>query len=413
NQLGHLASHHDDTLIHKVTDGQVIGGMRGIRSVLCDTSTVEPETGLCVRGIPIKELTAKTPEEIFCLLLTGELSSAETTRSLKEEFARRAHVPEHVWKVLAAVAKDTHPMTQLSIGIMAMQSGSKFFRDYNKGLKKQDYWKPMLEDCLDIIAVTPVIAAEIYRRHFNKGPRIAPDAKLDWSRNFAAMLGVSDSKGEFAKLMRLFLVLHCDHEGGPVSALSCAVVSSSLSDMYYSMAAGWNGLAGPLHGRANQECLAWILELTKQFGGVPGHEQIKDFINKTLVSGKVIPGYGHAVLRVPDPRFEAFMDFGKKHCASSDAFQTVSRVFDVAPKVLSDLGKVKNPWPNVDAASGSLLYHYGLKEFDYYTVLFAVSRCLGLASQTILARALGMPLIRPRSVTTQWLSQAVAGKVAV
>jgi citrate synthase len=265
----------------------------------------------------------------------------------------------------------------------------------------------MLEDSLNILARMPVIAAGIYRMRFNKGNKIGPKKDLDWGANYAHMLGIKDKSGTFAKLIQLYLTLHSDHEGGNVSAFSCHTVGSALSDAYYAVSAGLNGLAGPLHGLANQECLAWILEVIKKFKGVPSDEDLYKFAWETLKSGQVIPGYGHAVLRVTDPRFTAFLEFGKKYIPDDPVYQLVAKVFDVVPKVLAEQGKVKDPWPNVDAGSGALLYHYGLTEFPYYTVLFAVSRAMGMLSQLVYNRAIGTALTRPKSVSTAWIKKQI------
>jgi citrate synthase len=236
---------------------------------------------------------------------------------------------------------------------------------------------------------------------FNKGDRIEPDETLDWAANFAHMLGIQNE--DFKKLMRLYLMLHCDHEGGNVSAFSSLTVASALSSPFLSVAAGLNGLAGPLHGLANQECLKFVLDVQEHFRGVPSEKELKDFCWDRLNSGRVIPGYGHAVLRCPDPRFSAFMDFGKNYIINDDVFSIVESLFRVVPPVLQEQGKAKNPWPNVDAASGSLLYHYGLKEFNYYTVLFSISRAMGIIAQMVINRAMGIPITRPKSVTTEWI----------
>jgi len=226
------------------------------------------------------------------------------------------------------------------------------------------------------------------------------------------MLGIPDPTGNFAGLMRLYMVLHCDHESGNVSAMTTATVNSALSDLYYSLSAGLNGLAGPLHGLANQECLAWVLDTNAKFGGRPTKEQIKAYAEETLAAGRVIPGYGHAVLRVTDPRFDAFLAFGKKHMADDPVFATVANVFETVPDVLKTVHKIKDPWPNVDAGSGALLYHFGLTEPSYYTVLFSVSRALGVCSQAVMARTLGLPITRPKSVTTRWIQAEVAKAAA-
>ena len=203
--------------------------------------------------------------------------------------------------------------------------------------------------------------------------------------------------------MQLYLMLHCDHEGGNVSAFASHTVASALSDPYYSVSAGLNGLAGPLHGLANQECLKFVLSVKEKFGGVPNEEDLKQFCWNRLESGRVIPGYGHAVLRCADPRFSAFIEFGQQNIKQDDVFGIVDLLYKVVPDVLKEHGKAKNPWPNVDAASGSLLYYYGLKEFNFYTVLFSISRTMGMISQMVWERALGIPITRPKSVTTNWI----------
>ncbi len=401
-----LVQTHGDTKISDVTVAQAYGGMRGVKGMVCDTSEVPPDVGLLIRGTPIAELADRTPEDVFYLLCTGEMPSSRDTRALQQDLAERARVPAYVWKVLEAMPKDSHPMCMFDTAILAMERESKFRDAYYEGMNKLDYWQPTLEDSLDLIAKLPAIAAGIYRMRYRKGPRISPKKELTWSQNFAHMLGVKDPDGEFAECMRLYLVLHCDHEGGNVSAHTCHLVGSALSNAYYSVSAALNGLAGPLHGLANQECLKWILDLKKAVGQ-PTHENIRKFAWETLNSGQVVPGYGHAVLRVTDPRFTCFRDFGMKHFPDDPIMKTVNIVFEVVPDVLQQHGKAKNPWPNVDAGSGALLYHYGIKEFSFYTVFFAVSRALGMASQLIINRAMATPIERPKSVTTTWIKKQV------
>lgn len=396
-------------VISEVTVAQAYGGMRGVKALVCDTSVVPPDKGLIIRGKPIAELKNELPEAVFYLLVTGEMPDDAAVKELTKEMKSRAQVPDYVWKIFEAMPKDSHPMVMFSLGILAMEKESAFRKQYTKGMKKTEYWDPTLEDCISLIAKLPTLAAGIYRMRFNKGARIEPDPNLDWAGDFARMLGVDDPSGEFANLMRLYLVLHSDHEGGNVSAHTCHCVGSALSDPFYAVSAGLNGLAGPLHGLANQECLRWVMMVKDKFGGVPTDEQLKQFAWDTLNAGRVIPGYGHAVLRVTDPRYAAFHEFGTRVCADDELFQIVDKVFKVIPGVLKEHGKAKDPWPNVDAASGCLLYHFGVTEFEYYTVLFGVSRALGMCSQLIVSRALGEAIERPKSVTTEWVKQAVKG----
>jgi len=403
-----LLKQYGDKVVSEITVAQIFGGLRGVKALVCDTSSVPPERGLLIRGIPVAELTDKLPEEIFYLLLTGELPDEESLKLLMQDLKKRRKVPDYVWKVLKAMPKDSHPMCMLNTAILVMEKESIFKKQYDKGLKKEDFWIYTLEDALNLVARVPIVAAGIYRMKYNKGPRIPSDPKLDMGADFAKMLGIKDPNGEFTKLMRLYLVLHSDHESGNVSAATVQTVASALSDLYYALSAGLNGLAGPLHGLANQECVKFVLYLKKQFKGVPTDEQLVQFAWDWLNSGKVIPGYGHAVLIITDPRFDAFLKFGQTYCAKDQIFQIVEKIFNVVPQVLMEQGKAKDPWPNVDAGSGALLWHYGMKEFDYYTVLFAVSRTLGVTAQTVIARAVGMPIVRPKSVTTQWIKDFVS-----
>ena len=398
-----ILTEHGDKVISDVTVKQAYGGMRGVKGLICDTSVVEPDRGLIIRGIPIADLTDKYPMEIFYLLCTGELPDKDTLNALWKDLAERSELPDYISAVLKAMPKDSHPMVMLDTGILVMERESEFRKQYDKGMTRQEYWKPMLEDALKLLAVLPGIAAAVYRIRYDKGDLIPYDKSLDWGGNYARMLGIDDPTGEFANLMRLYLVLHSDHEGGNVSANTCHTVGSALSDAFYSVSAGLNGLAGPLHGLANQECLKFVLSINERYNGTPTKEQMTDFAWEMLNSGKVIPGYGHAVLRVTDPRYAAFLEFGKRVCSDDPVFKTVELMFNTIPDVLKKHGKAANPWPNVDAGSGALLYHFGMTEFSYYTILFSVSRAMGMLSQLIVNRILGTAITRPKSVGKDWV----------
>jgi len=392
-----------DSIINNVTVQQVYGGMRGIKGLVCDTSAVSADKGLIIRGIPLLEITHILPEEVFFLLLTGEIPDEKELKDLQSQLTELAEVPTYVWDVLNAMPDDSHPMAMFNTAILVMEKESVFHKKYDEGLQKQDYWKAILEDAISLVAKLPAIGAGVYRTRFNKGELISPDENMDWGANFAHMLGIPDPDGILKKLMRLYLMLHCDHEGGNVSAFSGLTVASALSDPYYAVSAGLNGLAGPLHGLANQECLKFVLEIKDHFNGSPSKDELTQFVWERLNSGRVIPGYGHAVLRCPDPRFTAFINFGKENIKGDPVFDIVQNLFDVVPSVLKEQGKAKNPWPNVDAASGSLLHHFGMTEFSFYTVLFSISRAMGMVSQMVINRALAIPITRPKSVTYDWL----------
>ncbi|KAL3624578.1 hypothetical protein CASFOL_031246 [Castilleja foliolosa] len=406
-----LKSEHGKVQLGSITVDMVLGGMRGMTGLLWETSLLDPEEGIRFRGLSIPECqkllpAAKPrgqplPEGLLWLLLTGKVPTKEQVDALSEELRRRATVPDHVYKTIDALPVNAHPMTQFTTGVMALQVQSEFQKAYEKGIHKSQYWEPTFEDSLNLIARVPVVAAYIYRRMYKNGEVIPMDVSLDYGGNFAHMLGY-DSPA-MLELMRLYVTIHSDHEGGNVSAHTAHLVGSALSDPYLSFAAALNGLAGPLHGLANQEVFLWIKSMIQEWGENMTEEDLEAFVYKTLESGKVIPGFGHGVLRKTDPRYMCQREFALKYLPGDPLFRLVSLLYEIVPPILLELGKVKNPWPNVDAHSGVLLSYYGLTEARYFTVLFGVSRSIGICSQLIWDRALGLPLERPKSVTMEWL----------
>lgn len=418
-EIKDIVKEYGNKKIGEVTLSQVYQGMRGMTGLITETSLLDAQEGIRFRGYSIPELRDKLPkakggdeplpEGLFYLMLLGDLPSQEDVDHVTGILQRRSHVPNHVFAAIDALPLNTHPMTMFVIGVMALQTESYFAKAYADGMSKKDYWVPTFDDAILLIARLPRIAAYIYRRKYRKDDHINPNGLLDWAGNFAHMLGFEDES--FKELMRLYMVIHADHEGGNVSAHTTHLVGSALSDPYLSYAAGMNGLAGPLHGLANQEVIKWIFEMRDSLKtDMPTKEQIADYVKKTLNEGKVVPGYGHAVLRKTDPRFTAQMEFGKKHMPDNPLVQTVWNIYETVPPILQSLGKIKNPWPNVDAHSGALLVHYGMIEYEFYTVLFAVSRALGVMSSLIWDRALGFPLERPKSVTTELVKKWIKGE---
>ncbi|KAG8178306.1 hypothetical protein JTE90_026277 [Oedothorax gibbosus] len=403
-------------VIGEITIDQVYGGMRGMKSLVTETSHLDPEDGIEFRDftIPqIKKLLPKAPngeqplpEGLFWLLLTEDIPTAEQVHAMSKQWAGLADLPPHIVTMINNFPSHLHPMSQFSSAITACQTESKFFKAYAEGVSKASLWEHVFDDSMEMIAKLPTIAATIYKNMYRDGsPVAAIDMEKDWSHNFTSMLGYDDP--DFTELMRLYLTIHSDHEGGNVSAHTTHLVGSALSDPYLSFAAGVNGLAGPLHGLANQEVLVWLTKLQEELEDDFNEERVREFIWNTLKSGQVIPGYGHAVLRRTDPRYIVQREFALKHLPHDPMFKLVSQLYKIVPQILLEQGKVKNPWPNVDAHSGILLQYYGMNEMQYYTVLFGVSRALGTMASLIWDRALGLPIERPKSMTTLGLMKVV------
>lgn len=408
-----LLKQHADVKIGEVTIGQAIGGARGVRSLVTDVSYLDAEEGIRFRNKTIPETFEALPkvpgsdypyvEGFWYFLLTGEVPTMGQTLEVVEDWKARSAVPQYVFDLLRAIPRDTHPMTMLSMAVVAMQRESVFAQRYREGMKKDVYWEAMYEDASNILAKLPTIGAYIYRMKFRGDTPIAPDPKLDWGGNFAHMMGIDKP---YDDVSRMYFILHSDHESGNVSAHAVHLVASALSDAYYALSAGINGLAGPLHGLANEEVLRWTQGFMEKLGGKePSEEVIRDALWATLKAGQVVPGYGHAVLRKTDPRYMAQREFCLKHLPDYPLFKVVSQIFKVAPGVLMEHGKAKNPWPNVDAQSGVIQWYYGVKEYSFYTVLFGIGRAIGTLANITWDRALGYAIERPKSVTTAMLEE--------
>lgn len=408
-----LLKDHGDVKVGEVTIAQVIGGARGIKSLTTDISYLDPFEGIRFRGFTIPEVMEKLPkvpgsempyvEGFFYLLLTGDVPTEKDAKEVAEEFKKRAEVPEYVFNVLRQLPPDSHPMAMFSTAIIAMQRESVFVKEYNAGLNKMEYWTATYEDGLNLLAKLPAIAAFIYRLKYKNGDIIKSDPNMDMGGNFAHMMGI---KKPYDDVSRMYFVLHSDHESGNVSAHAGHLVASALSDIYYSISGMINGLAGPLHGLANEEVLRWTQGVYEKMGGkIPTEEEMKKFVWDTLKGGQVIPGFGHAVLRKTDPRYMAQREFCLKHLPDDPLFKYVDLIFKVTPPILLEQGKAKNPWPNVDAQSGVIQWYYGLTEYEFYTVLFGIGRALGVVANIIWDRALGYPIERPKSITTAMMEE--------
>lgn len=417
-EYNQLKKEHGDKVIANVTIGQVLTGMKGVPSLITETSKLDPEEGIRFKGYSIPELREKLPaltddgeplpEGLFYLLMIGEIPEKEDVLNISKDWATRSHVPQHVFDVIDAMPRNSKPMTMFSAAITAMATESVFQKAYRSGVNKKYYWDFIYDDVMNLIAKLPRVAAYIYRKAFHGGKHIEPDHRLDWAGNLAHMMG-HDSE-EVKRLLRLYMVIHSDHEGGNVSAHTTHLVGSALSNPYYAFSAGMLGLAGPLHGYANQDVINWIFQLMEELGSdEPSKEQLIDFTKRTLEEGRVVPGYGHAVLRKTDPRFTAQKEFAEKYIKNDKLINTVNNLYEIVPPILGSVGKIQNPWPNVDAYSGALLYHYGITEYSFYTVLFGVSRSIGVLSSLVFDRLYGLPIERPSSFELKWYIEKAGG----
>lgn len=412
-----LLQEFGNVVVDKITIAQIIGGMRGVKSLVTDISYLDPNEGIRYRGYTLPEVFEKLPkpkgaempyvEGLFYLLLTGDIPTEDEVADVVDEFNKRRILPRYVYEVIDSFPCCSHPMSVFSAAVTTMQRESFFAKKYSAGLNKADYWDPTYEDALNLLAKLPEVATYIYAKLYRDGKRIQSNPFLDFGANFAHMMGKPKA---YEDVSRMNFIIHADHESGNVSAHTGHLVASSLADIYLSIAAMVNGLAGPLHGLANQEVLRWILEfMDKMNGAEPTDDEVKQYVWDTLHSGMVIPGYGHAVLRKTDPRYTVQREFCQKHMPDDPVFGIVDKLYRIVPDILREQGKAKNPWPNLDAQTGVIQWHYNVREFDFYTVLFSIGRSIGIAANIIWDRALSYPLERPKSLTTDLLEKIAFG----
>ncbi|MCX6270063.1 MAG: citrate (Si)-synthase [Bacteroidetes bacterium] len=412
-RINKLNKEFGDVIVDEVTVGQLLGGVRGVKCLITDISYLDPFEGIRYRGYTLPEVIEQLPkpkggempyvEGLVHLLLTGEMPGDKEVEEVLDEFQKRRILPRYVYEVIDSMPCCSHPMTVFATAVMTLQRESFFAKKYKGGISKWEYWDATYEDAMNLMAKLPEIGTYIYAKLYRDGKRIQQNPALDFGGNFAHMMGIAKP---YDDVSRLYFILHADHESGNVSAHTGHLVSSSLSDLYLSIASMINGLAGPLHGLANQEVLRWLLELyDKMEGKIPTDDEMSQYVWDTLNSGQVIPGYGHAVLRKTDPRYSLQREFALKHMPDDPLFQYVDKLYKVVPPILVEQGKAKNPWPNVDAQSGVIQWHYGLREYDFYTVLFGIGRAIGICANLIWDRALLYPLERPKSITTEMLEK--------
>ena len=352
-------------VLFTITRGHLNTGLRGFPVGTCRTSAVSPQKGVSYVGYPIKDLAYDEPEAIVYLLHNKELPTAEQLAAFKADLAARSAVDPRVIELIKTLPKDGHPMEWLIAGLSFLGMTGK----------TDDF----AEDALNLVARSAELIAAIYRVRSGWGDPIASKPELGLVENFVHMLGVPGADPvALTKLMRTFYVLHMDHGGGNLSTFSGKAVASGLADVYASMAAAMAGLYGPRHGRANQACLEFVKEV-----GTDDPAQVEAIIRERMANKQLIFGFGHAVLRAEDPRATIQYAVGEEIAANDPLFRVARTMRTVVPKVLSENPKISNPYPNVDAVSGTLLNAMGLTDSGFYTLLFGFSRIVGITAQIV------------------------------
>ena len=367
----------------KLTESHLDIGMRGIPVGTCRTSFVTPEEGVHYCGYPITELAGMAPEDVVYLLHNKELPTPEQSEAFRNELSRRAEIPGDLGPIFAALPREGHPMDWLSVGIHTLGMWDC----------KND-WR---EDALNLIARLPRMMGLLFRYREGRTENIPDDdISLSMIERFTNTLQLDVDQEKLIRVLSVYLILHMDHGGGNLSTFVGKAVASGHATLYSAMASSMNALSGPLHGRANQSCLEFVLRV-----GTSDTEKVEAFVRGELDAGRPVFGFGHAVLRAEDPRAAAQFELGEELCPDDENFKIIRTLREVAPRVLAENPKISNPNANVDIASGALRHHVGLKDPNYYTTFFGWARVAGIGAQIFDERVVmrdgkGVPIYRPK-----------------
>lgn len=375
-------------LLFEIKKEDLESGLRGFPVGYCTTSTVNPTKGLFYGDKSIAEIASWTPERVVFFLYYGRDGTNNEIDVFSSDLCKRAVCLPDTINHIKQLPKKGHPMKLLSSALLiaGMLEGKNDYR----------------EDCLNLIAKIPEITATVINYHAGWGGINPSHPGLGYMENFTQMLNVPNSDMlQLTRCFKLFNVLHFDHGGGNLSTFVGKAVASSLEDMYGSMSAAMCALAGPRHGRANQDSLEFIQSLIDALGTNPTEEKLEKELRRRLSEGQLIFGFGHAVLRVEDPRATVLYEKAQAKYPDHPMVKMTALLREVAPKILQENPKISDPYPNVDAISGILLAVSGFPYPEYFTVLFGLSRVVGIAIQIVYERCearggKGLPIVRPK-----------------
>ncbi len=368
----------------EITEAHLDTGLRGYPVGTCRTSSVDPMKGVTYAGYTLDDLIDLPAEDVVYLLVNKELPAADQRAALRADMARRSAIDPAVFHALKALPKEGHPMEWLIAGLNLLGMTGK-----------TGDWK---EDALNVIARISTLVAAIFRIREGWGDPIEPDPDLSFADNFAHMLGMDDAPEVLSDYLRMFYIMHMDHGGGNLSTFVGKSVASGKADMYASLCGAMAALYGPRHGRANQECLRFVKSI-----GTTDPDEVDAKVRSILAEGGLVYGFGHAVLRAEDPRARIQYGFAQEHFADNDLVKTALALRTAVPAILKENPRIKNPYPNVDAISGTIMTACGLTEPEYYTLLFGWSRVAGIAVQIVDERTYpgkkdGLPIYRPKYI---------------
>lgn len=375
-------------VLFEISTDNLETGLRGYPVGYCTTSHVDPNKGLYYMGMPVSEMSHWEPIEVIFLLYQGKKGSKEELEQFRTDLKRRSSCTSSLIEHIRQLPRQADPMKLFCTALLLAGTFEG----------KNDY----REDCLNLIAKIPQIAAQVINYHAGWGKCNPSQPDLGYMENFTQMLNIPKGKlEELSHVFKLFNILHYDHGGGNLSAFTGKAIASGLEDMYGSIVGAMCALAGHRHGKANQDCLTFVQAIIKELGPDAKEEKVEQFLRRKLENNELIFGFGHAVLRVEDPRATLLYEVADHYYPDHPLVKMARLLRKTGTKVLSENPKISNPYPNVDAISGILLYASGFAYPEYFTLLFGMARVVGISRQIVYEReeardGKGTPIVRPK-----------------
>ncbi len=351
---------------------------RGLEGVVATTSSVSSiiDGVLTYCGYDIDDLADHASfEEVIFLLWNNRLPNEEELKQLTEELANNAAVPQGVLDQMKMYPIDqVHPMAALRTAISNLALYDTEADDQSEEANRRK--------ALKLQAQINTIVTAFSRIREGKEP-ISPRKDLGFAANFLYMLTGEEPNDISIEAFNKALVLHADHELN-ASTFTARVCVATLSDMYSGATAAIGALKGPLHGGANEQVMAMLME-------IDNIENVKPYIKKALENKVKIMGFGHRVYKNGDPRAKHLKEMSRQLTAITGEPKWYEMSVLINDIVTSEKGLL----PNVDFYSASVYHSLGIKH-DLFTPIFAISRMSGWTAH-ILEQYSNNRLIRPRA----------------
>lgn len=375
-------------VLFEITKELLETGMHRFPVGFCTTSRVDPNKGLYYSDHPVSSLASWEPEQVLYLLDFGREGSKTEVSAFSHELYARGKCSDRTLDYIHRLPRFGHPMRLLSQALL--------IAGVIEG--KNDYW----EDYLDLIARIPEIVATVINYHAGWEGEKKSNPSLGYIENFVYLLNTPYiDHSQLTHVLKLFNIFHYDYGGGELSTFVGKVVASGLEEMYGSISASINALAGPRHGKATQNGLGFVEDALQDLGPDTNLKKVEHWVRQRILHEQEIYGFGQPLLLVEDPRASLLYQVAEEMFPEDPLCRIAHLLRIAAPAVLKEDLKNVNPYPNVEAISGVLLAAAGFPYSDYFAVLFGMSRVVGIARQIVYERCearsgRGTPIVHPK-----------------